>query len=57
MQYDGRQYDIFSELVAYQLDDGDLTQGREVWSEMYESKETLDEFYQNRYGKYTYHSE
>lgn len=45
------------EQLGYRLDPADLPQGHEVWSELFESNESLDEFYANRYGKYTYSPE
>lgn len=41
--------------VAYEQDGDALIDGYEVWSELYESAESLDSFWQNRYGRFEYH--
>jgi hypothetical protein len=40
--------------VGYLLDPVNLSQGQEVWSELFEANESLEQFYENRYMKYTY---
>jgi hypothetical protein len=45
----------YSEQVGYEQDGDPLVSGYEIWSELYESNETLQEFYANRYSKYEYH--
>lgn len=52
-----RKYDVHPEQVAYCLDENELADGCEVWSEMFESGDTLNEFYNSRYSKYEYHPE
>lgn len=42
------------EQVGYKLDPGSLIQGHEVWSELFESYDSLDVFYQKRYLDYLY---
>ncbi len=39
---------------GYELDDDSLIDGHEVWSILFESHETLEQFYENRYMKYNY---
>lgn len=40
------------------LQDGDkLIDGYEVWSELYESSDNLNQFYKKKYSKYEYHPE
>ena len=51
------QYEIHPDQSAYELDEANWVDGLEVWSEMYESGESLQEFYENRYRKYDYHPE
>jgi len=43
--------------VAYEQDGENLKDGYEVWSELFESREDLESFWQNRYGRYEYHPE
>ncbi|WP_074870825.1 hypothetical protein [Atopomonas hussainii] len=42
------------EQVGYELDPDDLIQGHEVWSELFESLDSLEIFYQKRYLDYVY---
>ncbi len=49
------QYQVHPDQISYRLDDEPLIDGYEVWSEMFESNESLSEFYINRYTKYEYH--
>jgi len=42
---------------AYEQDGDALIDGYEVWSELHESRESLQEFFANRYGRYEYHPE
>lgn len=42
------------EQVGYQQDGNVLIDGYELWSELFESKESLAEFWVSRYEKYTY---
>lgn len=44
-----------AEQSGYEQDGASLVDEYEVWSELFESKETLQEFYADRYGKYEYH--
>jgi hypothetical protein len=61
--YESQQYAEDNELiahneqVAYKQDGENLIDGYEVWSELFESRESLSEFWSNRYEKYTYHPE
>jgi hypothetical protein len=52
-----REYEYYPEQVSYLLDEEELIDGYEVWSEMFEAKQSLNEFYENRYTKYEYHPE
>ncbi|MFH1024492.1 MAG: hypothetical protein V1809_14015 [Planctomycetota bacterium] len=42
-------------MEAYTQDGDALIDGYEVWSVLYESRETLRSFFKNRYDKYEYH--
>lgn len=42
------------ESLAYELDEEKLIDGYGVWSELYESQESREEFYEHRYAKYRY---
>ena len=42
---------------GYEQDGKALIDRYELWSELFESTKTLEEFYANRYGKYEYHPE
>jgi hypothetical protein len=44
-------------LAAYRQDGDPLIEGYEVWSVLYESRESLNAFVRNRYDKYAYHPE
>ncbi len=39
---------------SYTLDGDKLIDGYEVWSQLFESKDSLDTFFENRYTKYEY---
>jgi hypothetical protein len=41
--------------VVYEQDGDPLIDGYEVWSELYESRETIRLFVKNRYDRYQYH--
>lgn len=45
------------EQSGYEQDGDALIDGYELWSELFESKEDLEQFYESRYGKYLYHPE
>lgn len=45
------------EQSGYQQDGKVLIDGYELWSELFESKEPLEVFYADRYGKYEYGAE
>lgn len=47
----------YSEQSGYEQDGNALIDGYEVWSELFEANETLEEFYKNRYTKYEYQPE
>jgi hypothetical protein len=51
------EYECYPEQVLYLLDEEELIDGYEVWSEMFEAKLSLNEFYDNRYSQYEYHPE
>jgi hypothetical protein len=57
-QYASSQdFEVFPDRVAYEQDGDALVDGYEVWSELFESRESLAEFYASRYAKYEYHPE
>ncbi len=45
---------VYPESIAYELDEDKLIDGYEVWSELYESEESLEEYYVGRYIIYRY---
>ena len=45
------------EQSGYEQDGEALIDGYELWSELFESRDTLDQFYARRYGQYEYHPE
>jgi hypothetical protein len=47
--------DCFPEVEAYEQDGAPLIDGYELWSELYEGRESMDEFWRRRYGQYKYH--
>ncbi|QOV91788.1 hypothetical protein [Humisphaera borealis] len=49
--------EAFEQLQAYQQDGDPLIDGYEVYSKLYESRESLGEFYANRFERYEYHPE
>ena len=49
--------EVFPERVGYEQDGDPLIDGYEVWSELFESRETLADFYAARYTKYDYRPE
>jgi hypothetical protein len=50
-------FEVHEDRVAYEQDGDPLIDGYEVWSDMFQSPETLADFYVNRYLKYEYHPE
>lgn len=54
---ENNEFIAHDEQVGYLLDPESLLQGHEVWSELFEANESLEEFYENRYSKYTYFPE
>jgi hypothetical protein len=51
------RYESHPEQVSYELKDPGWVDGLEIWSQMFESDESLEQFYENRYSKYDYHPE
>ena len=45
---------VHPEQSGYQQDGSALIDGYEVWSELFESSDTLEQFYANRCGAYLY---
>lgn len=45
------------EQIVYEQDGDALIDGYEVWSDLFESTESLEAFYQSRYAKYEYHAD
>ena len=39
---------------GYRQDDDPLIDGYEVWSQLFEARESLDQFYSSRYSRYEY---
>jgi hypothetical protein len=52
---DNNMSQTHGDVVCYMQDGDDLIEGYEVWSELYESNLSLEQFYVQRYGKYEYH--
>ncbi len=50
-------FERHEEQHAYEQDSDPLIDGYEVYSKLYESRESLEKFYENRYTKYEYHPE
>ncbi|MDR2872870.1 MAG: DUF4288 domain-containing protein [Xanthomonadaceae bacterium] len=48
---------VHPEQVGYRQDGAALIDGYELWSELFESTQTLEEFYQNRYASLKYRPE
>ena len=44
----------YSEQSGYEQDGSPLVDGYELWSELYESRESLEQFYASRYRRYLY---
>jgi len=45
---------VYPEQSGYKQDGSPLVDGYEIWSELFESRESLEQFYANRYAKYLY---
>jgi len=50
-----KDFAVHSDMELYQQDGDPLIDGYEVWSQLFESTESLDDFFKNRYKKYEYH--
>ena len=48
---------VYSEQEGYEQDGDALIDGYEVWSQLYETSQSIEEFYQDRYARYEYHPE
>lgn len=48
---------VHPERSGYQQDGQPLSDGYEIWSELFESGQTLEAFYAERYSKYQYFSD
>ena len=48
-------FEWYPETIAYEQDGDTLIDGYEVWSELYESNDSLDSFWHSRYGRFQYH--
>ncbi len=48
-------FEVHDEQLTYKQDGESLIDGYELWSELYESDQSLNEFYEDRYKKYIYH--
>ena len=45
---------VHPEQSGYEQDGSSLIDGYEIWSELFESQESLEQFYASRYSKYLY---
>lgn len=53
---DGEErFTVHPDVELYVQDGEQLIDGYEVWSELYETNESIDDFYENRYEKYRYY--
>lgn len=52
-----RRMEIHPEHSGYEQDESAFADGYEAWSELFESRDTLTEFYETRYAAYEYHPE
>jgi hypothetical protein len=50
-------FEMYHEQVCYEQDGEKIIDGYEVWSELFQSNQNLDEFYKERYLKYVYEPE
>lgn len=50
-----RNLSVHPERSGYEQDGEQLIDGYELWSELFESRLSLQEFYAERYAKYEYH--
>jgi hypothetical protein len=48
-------FEVFPEREGYRQDDEPLIDGYEVWSALFEARQSLAEFYAARYAAYEYH--
>ncbi|MDH5712258.1 MAG: DUF4288 domain-containing protein, partial [Gammaproteobacteria bacterium] len=48
---------VHPEQIGYKQDGNPLMDGYELWSELFESSKSLEDFYQDRYKKYEYNPE
>jgi len=51
---DDNRFDVYPEQLTYKQDGDTLIDGYEVWSELYESYYSLEQFYMERYTNYVY---
>jgi hypothetical protein len=53
---DGKEdFKIHPDMELYIQDGDPLIDSYEVWSQLFETNENMDEFFANRYAKYEYH--
>lgn len=52
-----RDLPFHPERIGYEQDGAPLVDGYELWSELFESRLTLEAFYAERYARYEYHPE
>ncbi len=50
-------FEMHNEQLSYEQDGKNLIDGYEVWSELFESTKSLNEFYDERYKKFLYHTD
>jgi len=51
------KFESHDEQLVYEQDGGELIDGYEIWSELFEADLSLEAFYLERYGKYEYQPE
>ena len=50
-------YTAHQDQMAYEQDGDDLIDGYEIWSQLFEARLSLDDFYAERYARFDYHPE
>lgn len=54
---EGKAWIVHPDQVSYEQDGQQLIDGYEVWSELFEARCSLEEFYDRRYSQFQYHPE
>lgn len=56
LQYESENgFTAYPEQIGYMQDGDDLIDGYELWSQLFESPDSLEEFYRKRYTAFEYH--